>query len=128
MKKYAITGGISLALSLLIAWGRGMKPDAPWAESMAALSDGTFSVGILLVCMGALIRISMTGTFDGLTYGIHGIWNRLTMVFRRKDMPTYYEFKQLRAARRGGGWKVPLVVGGALLILSVAAMLAWQAA
>ncbi len=127
-RHYLITGALALLTALGIAWGRGMKAGAEPAALYAALCDGFFVVGIFLVCMGVLFWVSTTGFFDSLSYGFQGLWYRLTAFVRDRERQTYYDYKMTREQRRKRIHRVPLLVGAALLTLSVAFLLLWQTA
>ena len=127
-RQYLITGAGALFAALAIAWGRGLKGGADAETVYRALCDGCFVVGIILVCFGVLFWVSTTGFFDALSYGFQGLWYRLTAFVRDRERQTYYEYKMTREQRRMRIYRVPLLTGAGLMVLSVAFLLLWQSA
>ena len=114
---------LSALAALAVAWSRGLRPDAEHSAAFAALSDGFFTVGMTLLCVGLLVRIRSTGLFDGLSYGLEGIWFRLTSVLRPRERPDYYAFKQARQALRKPPGRLTLILGIVYLGIAGAALL-----
>ena len=123
-RRFVLTGGISLAAALGVSFARGLGTGTP-AEALAALSDGCFAVGAVMLGMGILLRISETGFFDIFSYGLGDFWARLTLRGAKKEPIAFYDYKQLKATKRSSVWRTPLGVGLILMALSCAALFAW---
>ena len=124
-----ICAAVSILAVLLIAFFRGFAPGCSAAESLSALCDGTFAVGVILLGVGILSWVGQSGFFDIYSYGTRAAWNRLTpFVKGREATPRYYDYKVKRDAERKPPMKIPLIIGLVMLLLSLLLLFVYQGA
>ena len=121
--KYIVTSAIGLAFAFMIMAYEGIF-DAVYTDLiMKFLCDGFFISGILLFCVGLLVVAANGGTFDMLTYGMK------TLIYSFRRDPTargaeksFYEYRREKQ-KRNHSFGYLLVVGGAMLLISVVFLL-----
>ena len=117
--RYGITAAVGLGISAATAWHQGFA----WAQSFALnaryLSDGCILAAVLLVGVGALGWISCTGFFDIFSYAVKSLLMLFTPLRKPEDQISFYDYKQLKAGKRGASPRFIFDVGVAFLALSV---------
>lgn len=117
--RYGIGAFICIVLSLLVAWRQGFSLDADWHWNARCLSDGFFVIGLAAAGFGGLMAIAATDFFDVFRYGFHSLLVLFSSLKSPKDHESYYDYKKERAARRGKPKYTLLLLGLAMLVLSV---------
>ena len=114
--KYGITSVIGLIVAFLITWSRGVFDSDIEAKMVVSfICDGFFVTGMLLFLFGILIWVSGTGFFDGLTYGLQFIVQKILPLYRQ-SYKSYYDYKMEKAERRYKGSTVFMMVVGLIFI------------
>ena len=114
--KYGITSVAGLIVAVLITWSRGaFSPEAEIKTIVSAFCDGFFVTGMLLTLFGILVWVSGTGFFDGLTYGLQFIVQKIIPLYRQ-EYKSYYDYKTEKAERRYKGSTVFMMVVGLIFI------------
>lgn len=116
----AVLVAVATAISLLIARYRGFAIGLPLALNCRYLSDGFFVVGFMIASVGALVLISTTGVLDIMSYAARSLLMLFSFLKKPKDVPSYYDYKMEREARRGKRHYGTLLTG--LAYLAVAAV------
>lgn len=117
--QYFASALIGLALSLAVAFARGLSSGAGIARNAASLSDGFFVAGLLMACFGVLMLIATTDFFDIFAYGFRNLVAIFAPMAKTRQAMKYYEFKESRAERRGKKRFFVLVTGLAYLGLAL---------
>ena len=120
--QYLASALIGLALSLAVAFARGLSSGAGIARNAASLSDGFFVAGLLMACFGVLMLIATTDFFDIFAYGFRHLVAIFAPMAKTRQAMKYYEFKESRAERRGKKRFFVLVTGLADLGLALACL------
>lgn len=110
---------VGLAIAIGVAFARGFSFQLPIKQMMQCLSDGFFVAGLLELGMGALIWVSTTGFFDMISYGFKSMLVLFTSLKNPKEHQNFYDYKTERDEHRGKTNFVLLIVGGALIVLSL---------
>ena len=120
----ALAAGI--ALSLLIAFLRGLGGGKTTSENAGILSDGFFVTGVLMAGVGALLAISAkTDFFDMLSYGVKSLVVMFTPFRKPENHPRFYEYKMQRKENRKES-KMFLLFAGLALIAAAAVCLLFR--
>ena len=120
--QYLASALIGLALSLAVAFARGLSSGAGIARNAASLSDGFFVAGLLMTGVGALVLVASTDFFDIFTYGFKSLLVLFTPLKKPREHMTFFDYKQERAGRRGGKQFFLLFTGLAFLLLALACL------
>lgn len=104
--------------SLLVARYRGFAFGLPLALNCRYLSDGFFVVGFMIASVGALVLISTTGVLDIMSYAARSLLMLFSFLKKLKDVPSYYDYKMDRDARRGKRHYGTLLTGLAYLAIA----------
>lgn len=116
----AALAGIGIAASVALCRGFALSKAAhlnAWA-----LSDGFFVAGFALTALGALLLTATTGFFDIFAYGFSSLLVLFTPFRKPKDQPNYYDYKAIKAERRGKPAAFLVLTGLAFLLI---ALLCW---
>ncbi len=89
MKKYAITGGICVAVAALYCSLRDFS-QMELPEKYRTLCDGFTIPGVLCLCLGALLWAGQNGAFSGIGYCLRVTKNALLPGHREQE--TYYDY------------------------------------
>ncbi|MDD7121699.1 MAG: DUF3899 domain-containing protein [Clostridiales bacterium] len=119
LRRYLISTACALLLAALFAQIRGFSFSQPLAANLAALCDGFFVSGMLVVGLGAMIWVSTTGFFDILSYGFKNL-SVLVPFHHRRKYKHFYEYKAEQAAKRSKPQFFLLVIG--LIMVLIAAI------
>ncbi|MDD6882473.1 MAG: DUF3899 domain-containing protein [Eubacteriales bacterium] len=114
---------LEMAAAAAIARLRGFDFANPLALNARYLSDGCFVVGFILTGLGALIWISTTGFFDMMAYGVQSLLVLFSILKSPKDHPSFYDYKQMRNAKRNKP-RFGMLITGIIFILASLACLA----
>lgn len=117
---------VNLGLSLLIAHGQGFRWGLPLRQNARYLSDGLFAVGLIVTSVGLLTWISSTGFFDIFSYAFRSLLVLFTPFVKPQGFPRYFDYKTMRAEKRKPAGHAVLLIGVALLGLSLAALLVYR--
>lgn len=82
-----------LALAVAITLGKGVFALTELKEVFGGLCDAFFVPGIIILSVGALIRISNGGFFDGIAYGVSAAFRALVPGSGAKKRESYADFK-----------------------------------
>lgn len=121
--RYGITLAVGLCVSVPVALYQGFAWGQPFQLNARYLSDGCFVAAVLLVGVGGLGCISCTGFFDIFSYAMKSLLTLFTPLRRPRDQISFYDYKLLRAEKRGASPRFILAVGAFFLGLS--ALLLW---
>ena len=98
--QYGVLAGVVLVSAFLIAWYEISQYGASYINWMRFLCDGFFVIGIMLICLGAMVWISRAGGFHALSYLFYTVGYMFTAnknrFNRRKN---YYEYKVEKEAK-----------------------------
>lgn len=117
--QYGATLGVGLCISAMTAWHQGFAWALPFGLNARYLSDGCFVAAVLLVGVGALGWISCTGFFDIFSYAVKSLLVLFTSLRNPKEQISFYDYKLLKAEKRGAAPRFILYVGLLFLGLSV---------
>ena len=96
--------------------GLGLRQGA--ARNFFALSDGFFVAGALVGGIGLLTWVGSTGFFDMISYGLQGLWHRLTPFLHPSGQTSFYDYKLARAEKRKSPSRAMILVGLACIALA----------
>ena len=117
-KRFLPSAIITVVLAVLVAWLRGVGISRTAAENCGALSDAFFVTGTLVGGIGILAWISTTGFFDMISYGLQGLWIRLTPFLHPSGQKPFYEYKLERQTKRRSPVASLLIVGAVCIALA----------
>ena len=120
IKSILIRYGITTAVGALICLGvmaiRGFfSGENSELENLLALTDGFSVSGIMLTMIGLLVWATNHGSLDAIGFSFKILINVVT---RKKDYPTYYEYKQQKVAK--GNVKVSFLIHVGIVFLIIA--------
>lgn len=124
---YAVTAGIGLVVTVLVMFQRGFALTLPAYAIAGTVSDGAFFTACVIGGVGVLMWVATTGFFDMLSYGMQGLWYRLTPFMHSKGQGTFYDYKQERIAKRKIGRNFVWHVGLGFLVLASIALALYYA-
>ncbi len=117
--RWVIPSTVSLLISFgLMAW-RGLFTLENSVDRMQCISDGFFAPAVFFCGIGLLLLISQSGFFDALTFGFHSLIRLFTPINRESDKIKFYDYKVMKAEKRGKPSYVLLVIGAADLLLAL---------
>ena len=100
-KKFFRYLGVGTALSVLIAFLRGLATAEGVSGAAHCLSDGFFVTGAWMAGIGALGALAGgTDFFDLFTYGAKSLGVMFTPFRKPENHEKFYEYKQKKAAGR----------------------------
>ena len=110
--KYSITTAAAGLMSLFVLYVRDFWNTATLAERYKHLADAFTIPGVLLIMIAALIWISSTGFFDGLTYAFTRIGGMFIPFFKKgRQHQTYYDYKMAQKGKEVKGYSFLFFVG-----------------
>lgn len=115
-RQYLCTIGIGLVTSLGIALLQGLSLEHSAYMNARFISDGCFVTGMVLLGAGALSWIGGSGFFDIFGYGFRSLPMLFSPIRSPKQFPTFYDYKQTKAQRRGGPLFFLLISGAVFLL------------
>ena len=119
---------LGLAAAAGLALARGVLSAGSPTEVWHILSDACFVPGILLLSVGLLIFASNEGGFDGLTYAVRQLFNRLRNEEKRREFPrTFYDYREMKAAKGKADAAFLLVAGLCITALALIFLGLWFA-
>lgn len=121
--RYGVTAVIGVVISAMTAWHQGFAWSQSFALNARYVSDGCFVAAVLLVGVGALSWISCTGFFDIFSYAIKSILVLFTPLRKPQDHISFYDYKQLKAGKRGKSPRFIFDVG--LIFLGISVLSLW---
>ena len=86
------------------------------------LSDGCFVVGLILTGLGVLVWISTTGFFDMMAYGVQSLLVLFSILKSPKEHPSFYDYKQMRDAKRNKPRFGMLLTGIVFILVSLSCL------
>ncbi len=95
IKKYVVTFAVGLAFAIIFWTVNDLIKSSNYSALFSSLSDGLFVPGVLIAGVGGLIGTYNEGLFDGLSYGMHGLFGFRSL--RRDSTPkkeNYGEYKE----------------------------------
>ena len=132
MKKKGLI--ISMAATLILCVAIMLIGNVIGAETAAdrlrAVCDGFSMGGLLVLCVGGLVWISGSGSFDILGYAC----KRAAHMFipgkgingKKERMPSYFEYKLEKSEKRKQNGGLELLVSGAIFfVVGVVLILVW---
>lgn len=119
---YLIPFAVGLGAVIGISAYRGAFHADTMQQAMAAVCDGCFTVGVVLLCIGGLMLTAVGGAFDMLSYGVSLLFGILSKEKRRdKD---FYEYSQrLKDKREEKLIPLHLLLPGAVFLAAAAGIL-----
>lgn len=85
-----------------------------------ALADAFFIPGFVTFAFAILLKISESGFFDGVSYGLKRAFFSLIPGARAKKDEAYADYKARKAASRKKTYiRAPAIVGGAFIVVGV---------
>lgn len=114
-----VTVGIGLVIAAWAAKMRGLTAFTPFPLKLRYASDGCFTAAVILGGIGTLAMIASTGFFDIFAYGISSLWSHISSIWRGYEHVRYYDYKAMRAEKRGKGLAFILIIGLSFLAASV---------
>ena len=122
-RRWGIPIAVSMAIAVAVWMIRGLPSRTRFTEQAAALSDGFFVAGAVILAAAALAFISDGGFFDIFGYGFRSF--RKVFRVRRKDPAentgpkTFFDYRRLKHSgepkKLGPLW----AVGGIDILLSI---------
>ncbi len=113
---------ILLAALLFVLGGRSSRQETGnFHALMGYLSDCFLFPAVLEGGLGALSWVAAHGSFDMLGYAFSRLAN--TFFHFRQEGETFYDYKMRKEEQRDGFLRVPLVIGGICLALSLLCLL-----
>ena len=121
-----VTLGLCVAI-MLIGNVIGAKTTA---DRLRAVCDGFSMGGLLVLCVGGLVWISGSGSFDILAYAC----KRAAHMFipgkgingKKERMPSYFEYKLEKSEKRKQTGSLELLLSGAIFfVVGVILILVW---
>ncbi len=110
---------IGLGIALWAAAARGFHPGLPLPLLCRYGSDGCFVTAVILCGIGTLTLISSTGFFDIFSYGMGTLWAHISSIWKGYEHIRFYDYKAMRAEKRGKSLRFVLAVGLFYLAVSV---------
>ncbi|MBQ8092510.1 MAG: DUF3899 domain-containing protein [Clostridia bacterium] len=114
-----VTACIGIMIAAWAARLRGFSAATSFQLKLRYASDGCFVSAVLLCGVGVLTLISTTGFFDIFAYGVQTLWHHISSIWRGYEHVRYYDYKAMRAEKRGKGLWYILAVGLCFLAVSV---------
>lgn len=100
-KKYLITFVVGVVFAM-VAWiVGGLFKVTSYAALMGKISDGLFVSGVLIAGSGGLIASFNEGVFDGLSYGMHGLFGFRNI--KKDSTPkkeSYFDYQKRKHANK----------------------------
>ncbi len=125
---WIVAAAVAAVVAGTVCWYRGFSFSATARENWRALADGFFTAGVVVGGMGALSVVAATGFFDMLTYGLQGLWIRLTPFMHPKGQMPFDEYREARVEKRGPKRYTMVIVGLVCILLSLIFTLLFQGA
>lgn len=100
-KKYLITFAVGVAFAIVVWAVGGLFKVTSYVALMGKISDGLFVSGVLLAGSGGLIASFNEGIFDGLSYGMHGLFGFRNI--KKDSTPkkeSYYDYQKRKHANK----------------------------
>lgn len=119
--QYGITVLVGLCIALPSAFARGLAGGQGMALSARYLSDGCFVAAVVLIGIGALCWVSATGFFDIFSYAFKSLLVLFSPLKHPRDQQSFFDYKTMKAEKRGTVPKYILLVG--LIYLAVSLVL-----
>ena len=101
---------------------RGFDLAKSLALNARYLSDGCFVVGLILTGLGVLVWISTTGFFDMMAYGVQSLLVLFSILKSPKEHPSFYDYKQMRDAKRNKPRFGMLLTGIVFILVSLSCL------
>lgn len=118
--QYSITTGVAGAITVLVLSLRNFWDATTLVEKYRTLSDAFTIPGVLLIMVCALVWISTTGFFDGLSYAFTRAGGMLIPFFRKgREHMTYYDYKMSKKGKEVRGYSFLFFVGLLFIIISI---------
>ena len=123
--EYSITFGVASLLAFIIAILSGVFKYKEAFRIYAAICDGLFISGILVLAVGGLLFIHNCGFFDIFAYG----FMRFIALFKRNPREnkyeTFYDFSVARAEKPKVEFGYFLIIGLGFILISLVFFLLW---
>ena len=118
-KRYVISAGIGLALSLLLFGAQGGFAATDPGERWRLVCDALFVPGALFIGIGLMAFVSQNGVFDMIRFGLMKVFSLMFTRKKRDDQPkTFYDYKVLKSQQEPASFGHILWVGLALIFLA----------
>ena len=121
---------ITIAIGLLTAaWAakmRGFTGFTSLSLKLRYASDGCFVSAVILCGIGSLTMIATTGFFDIFAYCAASLWSHISSIWKGYEHVRYYDYKTMRAEKRGKSLAFILIIGLGFLAASVLLLLAYH--
>ena len=118
--RYSITIAAAGLMSLLVLYLHSFWDATTLEQKYKILADAFTIPGVVLVMFAALIWVSSTGFFDGLTYAFTCFGGMLIPFFRKgKEHQTYYDYKMSMKDKKAKGYSFLFFVGILFVAISV---------
>lgn len=118
--KYGIATTVAGGMTALTLHLHGYAEAATLVDRYKILADAFTIPGVVLVMLAALIWVSTTGFFDGLSYAARQFGSLIIPLFGKKYTHlTYYDYKMDRDEKRAHGYAFLFFVGLVFVIVAV---------
>ena len=96
-----ITFAVGVAFAIVVWAVGGLFKVTSYVALMGKISDGLFVSGVLLAGSGGLIASFNEGVFDGLSYGMHGLFGfRNDKKNSTPKKESYYDYQKNKHANQ----------------------------
>ena len=113
--KYAVCVIPAGLIATLVLSQHGYKEAATDMERYRILCDAFTIPGVILIMVGALIWISNTGFFDGISYSVGIALKRLLPFASIQMEDKYYDYKMRKKEARLKGYHFVFITGAVFL-------------
>lgn len=125
LKKYLILIAIGCACVPLIGIWRGLYSAEEAKDVLRALCDCFTIPAVMLIGVGLILFCSNGGAFDMLSYGVQSLWYVLRSDEKRKQRPSFTEYREKRQSKRAEF--IPyLIVGCSFLVVALILLLCYN--
>ena len=123
--EYVITFSAGLLVSFLIAVLSGVFKYQEAFRIYAAICDGFFITGVLIVAVGLLLFINNCGFFDIISYGFMRFISLFKRNPRENKYDTFYDYRVAQAEKPKVEFGYMLIIGIFFLLVSVVFLVLW---
>lgn len=123
--EYSITFGVASIMAFIIAVLSGVFRYKEAFRIYAAICDGLFISGILILAVGGLLFIHNCGFFDILAYGFMRFISLFKKNPKENKYETFYDYHVARAEKPKVEFAYFLIIGGGFILISLIFLLLW---
>ena len=116
LKKYLITIGVGLLITLLVANSKDVFTQTELSKTFHILTDSFCVSAVLITGMGALVFVSNEGAFDGIVYAVTSFID-IFKKEKKNKYHTYYDYKESKGDRNHS-FGFMLIVGLGFMVIT----------